>query len=525
MNDKTIRSTHKATYESKLDLIKKYPHATLNKFDFTPNKTKKGEVGSVDVYFKSDNGLVDIKSAVIKNNKNMWGWLHNNPGFAHVEPISKDSNFPRIWSSGGTEQKIQTKKHYKREVHGKFDFSKHTYLEDNNVIGYDIWNFKVFVDQKNWFRSKFKPIKIMVKERSVADSWDDTSTYYQMIFATYIASYLTGISREHLEFKDDVHPVITSLMRYTLYYTISVVMTRLETEPMSDLNNEYGADEIYKNMSLIPREKHYLVQSNPEFKTTHTVHEWMMVINNKPPVDEHYKLFILKISDGFTEFGLKTLNNAIASFCYSILGSQARIRSSIVNKSGIPLQCQDVFRQIVQDTIVNHDVATSVGNMRKAISDCNQTVNLAVSPATFLLPSDMKILKERIPGYSNVLFTAGEKGMVFGVNKDLNYQKEKPPPKKTHQDDTPSNHLDDLNDNKVYEKPRENNPDIPKRSGSSDKRSGGDSFHSGSSSINGYGKNHFYRNQTKPKTQRSLVTMLLTTLTVGVLASRVLRES
>ena len=107
MNDKTIRSTHKATYESKLDLIKKYPHATLNKFDFTPNKTKKGEVGSVDVYFKSDNGLVDIKSAVFKNNKNMWGWLHNNPGFAHVEPISKDSNFPRIWSSGGTENSNQ----------------------------------------------------------------------------------------------------------------------------------------------------------------------------------------------------------------------------------------------------------------------------------------------------------------------------------------------------------------------------------------------------------------------------------
>ena len=80
----------------------------------------------------------------------------------------------------------------------------------------------------------------MVKKRSVADSWDDTSTYYQMIFATYIASYLTGISREHLEFKDDVHPVITSLMRYTLYYTISVVMTRLETEPMSDLNNMSG---------------------------------------------------------------------------------------------------------------------------------------------------------------------------------------------------------------------------------------------------------------------------------------------
>ena len=73
-----------------------------------------------------------------------------------------------------------------------------------------------------------------------------------------------------------------------------------------------------------------------------------------------------------------------------------------------------------------------MSNMRKAISDLNQVVNLAVSPQTFLLPSDMTILNERIPGYSNVLFGASEKGMRFGVNSGVNYSGVNNGPPKTH---------------------------------------------------------------------------------------------
>ena len=68
-----------------------------------------------------------------------------------------------------------------------------------------------------------------------------------------------------------------------------------------------------------------------------------------------------------------------------------------------------------------NDVVVGVSNMRRAVRDCNQVVNLAVSSETFLLPSDMTILKERIPGYSNVLYRASENGMRFGVNHKVNY--------------------------------------------------------------------------------------------------------
>ena len=420
----------------KKKLLKRHPYIDLNQFKILTHIDGDAKAHP-EVVFPSSGREIDVPIEKL--------YAGSNPlGQKAMVAMKPKPSFPKIWMPGGTIQKMQTSKHWKREVYPKYDFSKYTYLEDDDVIDYNVWDFKVFVDQKNWFKSRLKPIDVVIEDRSVADSWVDDRAYYKMIFATYVASYMTGISREHLSHSSDVHPVITSLMRYALYYTISVILRRLETEKMSDLSREYDAGGVYKKMRFIPREKQYLAQPHPSFKTTHTVHEWLWTLNRTPPPDVHYKLFIMKKSNGFTAFGLKVLNNAIASFCYSILGSQARLRTAIVNKGAISLQCQDVFRQLVSDTIVNHDTTVGVSNMRKSISDCNQTVNLAVSPSTFLLPSDMKILKERIPGYSNVLYRADEKAMKFGVNTSVNFSKSKLVVKKHHQDSTPSGHLDTL---------------------------------------------------------------------------------
>ena len=72
--------------------------------------------------------------------------------------------------------------------------------------------------------------------------------------------------------------------------------------------------------------------------------------------------------------------------------------------------------------------------MRRAISDCNSTLDLAISPSTWLLPSNMVILKEIMPGYNNTLLRASERGMKFGINSGLNYHKPTVVPKKAHQD-------------------------------------------------------------------------------------------
>ena len=50
-----------------------------------------------------------------------------------------------------------------------------------------------------------------------------------------------------------------------------------------------------------------------------------------------------------------------------------------INNGAASMQTQDVFRKLVEDTIIQTSVTVSISNMRKAISDCNVTVNTAVS--------------------------------------------------------------------------------------------------------------------------------------------------
>ena len=84
--EKAMRNTTSAIYKAKSNLIKQYPHATLNKFDFEPVLTQQGDVTRVDIFFINDDILsTDITSSTFKNDKNMWKWLHNNKGVAFVE--------------------------------------------------------------------------------------------------------------------------------------------------------------------------------------------------------------------------------------------------------------------------------------------------------------------------------------------------------------------------------------------------------------------------------------------------------
>ena len=58
--------------------------------------------------------------------------------------------------------------------------------------------------------------------------------------------------------------------------------------------------------------------------------------------------------------------------------------------------------------------------MRTAIASTNVVLNMAISPSMILVPSNLIIQKEKIPGYNNVLTLATDK-MKFGKNTDVNY--------------------------------------------------------------------------------------------------------
>ena len=132
-------------------------------------------------------------------------------------------------------------------------------------------------------------------------------------------------------------------------------------------------------------------------------------------------MFVATKTDGLTKLGQKLLQQSAESYVYAVLGAQASLRFPIVGEGAKSLQTQDKFRTIVKETIAQSDVTITISNMRAAIASTNVVLNMAISPGMILVPSDLIIQKEKIPGYNNVLTLATDK-MKFGKNTGVNYK-------------------------------------------------------------------------------------------------------
>ena len=136
-----------------------------------------------------------------------------------------------------------------------------------------------------------------------------------------------------------------------------------------------------------------------------------------------YEYFICPISHGLTSAGLSRINQSIESFCYSILGAQVNIRSSITGSQGSSIETQREFLSLVEDAIRNPDISKSVQRFQLAIESAKVRLDLAISPGTWLLPSKMDVNTESVVGYNNKLKKA-TRFMKIGVNSDLNIPNE-----------------------------------------------------------------------------------------------------
>ena len=132
-------------------------------------------------------------------------------------------------------------------------------------------------------------------------------------------------------------------------------------------------------------------------------------------------MFIATTTDGLTKIGQKLLQQSVESYVYTILGAQAKTRWPIVREGAKSLQMQDVFRTIVKEMIAQNDVTITISNMRTAIASTNVILNMAISPGMILVPSNLIIQQEKIPGYNNILTIATDK-VKFGKNTNVNYK-------------------------------------------------------------------------------------------------------
>ena len=132
-----------------------------------------------------------------------------------------------------------------------------------------------------------------------------------------------------------------------------------------------------------------------------------------------YEYFLCPVSHGLTSAGLSRINQSIESFCYTILGSQVDVRSSISGSQGSAIETQRQFLSMVEDAIRNPDISKSVQRFQLAIESAKVRLDLAISPGLWLLPSKMVVNTESVVGYNNKLKKATT-FMRIGINSDLN---------------------------------------------------------------------------------------------------------
>ena len=71
--------------------------------------------------------------------------------------------------------------------------------------------------------------------------------------------------------------------------------------------------------------------------------------------------------------------------------------------------------------------------MNRAISSTNVVLNMAINPSLLLIPSNLIILKDPIPGFNNELRIAMD-NMKFSINENLNKVSHTGKPKDFHID-------------------------------------------------------------------------------------------
>ncbi len=376
--------------------FKKYPDADPSRFVFKDDK----------VFFKinpdNEYRLADTEYRV----------FYDSPEWSKYLTSYKERGFG-IWFADGTIQPYE-----------------------KNPSKEDIHNFPVHVTDEKYFAASLPQLSIT----NSSSSDYKQNPYLIAIIAAYVSTYVCGISTKHMEFNDQTPGIVTSMVRYHLYYQISRFLrdpNKLDRyiskvpdsvekhKPTNDVWTKayhQGSEELLTWLSD-QKDRHklrnYRYSKNAKGVVTGIAYE--KITGQSPKSVGDYKMFVATKTDGLTELGQKLLQQSVESYVYAVLGAQASLRFPIVGEGAKSLQTQDKFRTIVKETVVQSDVTITISNMRAAIASTNVVLNMAISPGMILVPSDLIIQKEKIPGYNNVLTLATDK-MKFGKNTGVNYK-------------------------------------------------------------------------------------------------------
>ena len=285
------------------------------------------------------------------------------------------------------------------EINKGFAFEKnHTWFWDefpvDYVLNYPVNKFKIYVSDLKYFNSNLPELDTTINQQvrnTKQDKFDMSQHYYASLVGAYVASYVCGISIKHLTPSPEIPNQITSFLHFLIYFTIHRITRELQDAVGSIVgqgDEHRVGNAVGINRSANNEARNKILQNYKADKLQEHFPDFHGRIADQK---NDFKKFIAKKSDGIMSTGLILLNHSIEAYIYAILGSQSQTRQSIVGNCGSALETQVVFRQIVEDSIINYDTSTWIQNMNLAISDTNVVLDIAISPSLWLLPSNMII--------------------------------------------------------------------------------------------------------------------------------------
>ena len=208
----------------------------------------------------------------------------------------------------------------------------------------------------------------------------------QLNFAVWCASSACGVSSAHLNYKK--YPVIRPVYHFHVYYHVRRVLKRLQVL----LPHETGfnaADNPYTESEFFKICEDYRV---PNDHMKYIKFYWTYQCGVHWPDDyigpDSMTLWILKVSDGFTDVGLLKISETVRAYANLILSSQASARSSILGNTASALTVQSAFLNNFENVVNRRvDIREDIKRYQDTPSCASSKVNYSVGENLFMLPS------------------------------------------------------------------------------------------------------------------------------------------
>ena len=130
------------------------------------------------------------------------------------------------------------------------------------------------------------------------------------------------------------------------------------------------------------------------------------------------------MSSGLSQAGMARLHQSIEAYVYCFLGAQVNAKTSILGDFGSAKEAQREFLILMEDAIRQPDISKSIQRFQLAIDEAKVRLDLAISPGTWLMPSNLVLNTQSTVGYNNNLKKANG-DMKLGVNSEINLDMKK----------------------------------------------------------------------------------------------------